>query len=260
MLSITNYKYKSWHEKYGNNSVDISKLKIHKSWKKILDNEDWTRLNKYLTKFKKINIYPYPDLVFNAFNLTPLDKIKVVILGQDPYHNFDDIVIPQVPQAMGLSFSVPKGIKIPSSLQNIYKNLLKYGHIDKIPEHGDLTNWALQGCLMINASLTVQQGCPNSCKKYWVTFTDNIIKYISDNYINIIFVLWGAFALTKFDNGLIDETKHKVIASSHPSGLSNTKTMKSKKTAKIYPAFNDLDHFGEINKFLTNNNMKKIIF
>ena len=200
----------------------------------------------------KIKIYPYPNLLFNAFILTPLSNVKVVILGQDPYHcneiHHDKII----PQAMGLSFSVPKGMKIPSSLQNIYKNLLKYKHIEIKPNHGNLSFWAYQGCLMLNTSLTVQHSYPNSHSKYWLPFTDKIIKYISNKLNNIVFVLWGNPALNKLN--LIDQNKHKIIISSHPSGLSYNKKLKN------YDSFENTDHFGEINKYLKEKNKKQIIW
>jgi uracil-DNA glycosylase len=151
---------------------------------------------------------------------------------------------------MGLSFSVDDGIKIPPSLINIYNNLLNFKHIDSIPKTGNLKKWAEQGCLLLNASLTVTDGKPNSHAKYWKKFTDDIIKYISDNCTGVVFFLWGGSSLEKIS--LIDQTKHKISISSHPSPLSIKTPLKS------YESFYNTDHFGIANEYLKANN-KNII-
>jgi len=257
MLSKENYPYESWAEKFPNNNVNIKSLLTNNEWNFIFkDNEkDIQRINKYImhclkSTDKKVKIYPYPDLIFNAFRNIIFNNIKAVIIGQDPYHNnemYNGIIIPQ---AMGLSFSIPMGIKIPSSLQNIFKNQIKFGHISSRPNHGNLINWVNQGCLMLNTSLTVQHGHPNSHAKFWTKITDNIISKISSNCDNIVFVLWGAPALKKLD--LIDTNKHKVTISSHPSGLSYNKPLRN------YESFMNTDHFGVINKHLKKVNKKLI--
>ena len=197
-------------------------------------------------------MYPYPDLVFSAFNSTPLKQIKVVILGQDPYHQHENHNDDIIPQAMGMSFSVPVGIKIPSSLKNIYKNLIQYKHILDTPKHGNLESWTYQGVLMINTALTVQHGCPNSQAKYWTWLTDKLIEYISDNTENTVFILWGSPAYNK--RALVNNKKHLVIASSHPSGLSYSKKMKDK------PAFKDQDHFKLTNNYLIKHSKEPIVW
>lgn len=285
MLDKTTYKIKSWEKKYknGDKEIKLDKLKIHKSWKKIIRGEMkkdyWKKLNleKKLKELieNKINVYPWPKLVFNAFNKTPFDEVKVVILGQDPYHQhhkckvairnggkkMSSIMVPHartiplpviVPQAMGLSFSVPVNIKVPPSLGSIYRNLINFKHIDAFPAHGNLESWAKQGVLLLNTALTVEHGSPNIHKKYWTKFTNNIIKHISDKKDNVVFVLWGSPALSKLK--LIDETKHKVVISSHPSGLSCYKPLKT------YPAFMKQDQFGLINKYLEELGKDKIDF
>ncbi|WP_310482158.1 uracil-DNA glycosylase [Chamaesiphon sp. VAR_48_metabat_403] len=155
-------------------------------------------------------IFPPAGDVFSAFELTPYENVKVLILGQDPYHDDN--------QAHGLCFSVKPGIKTPPSLVNIYKEL----HTDiglEIPKHGYLVNWAEQGILMLNAVLTVRAHTPNSHKdKGWETFTDAVIRKVSDKPDPVVFVLWGAYAQKKLK--LIDTTKHSVIQSAHPSPLS----------------------------------------
>lgn len=259
MLKKEEYNYKPWDKKYPNNIVRLDKLYVHKSWRtmfaKEYKKEYFVKLEKYLSDCLKktrgeINIYPYPDLLFNAFNKTPLSKIKVVILGQDPYFKNEVYKGKIIPQAMGLSFSVPKGITIPSSLNNIYKNLLKYNHIKEKPTHGNLVLWAYQGCLMLNTALTVQHGHKNSHAKYWRCFTDSIISYISRKCENCVFILWGAPALEKLR--LIDTREHKVIISSHPSGLSCNKPLRS------YLPFTQQDHFGETNRYLKKHGKRRI--
>ena|ERR1700744_3656652 len=156
-------------------------------------------------------IYPKNADIFNAFNTTPFDKVEVVILGQDPYHGEH--------QAHGLSFSVQKGIAPPPSLKNIYKELATDIPEFTIPQHGDLTEWAQQGVLLLNASLTVRASLPGSHQKRgWEEFTDTVIKKLSDEKEGLVFILWGAFAQAKAE--LIDSKKHHIIKSPHPSPFS----------------------------------------
>ncbi|XP_066346330.1 uracil-DNA glycosylase, mitochondrial-like isoform X1 [Miscanthus floridulus] len=155
-------------------------------------------------------VYPPPHLVFHALNATPFDRVKAVIIGQDPYHGPG--------QAMGLSFSVPEGIKIPSSLGNIFKELEKDLGCT-VPSHGNLERWAVQGVLMLNTVLTVREHQANShAKKGWEQFTDAVIKTVSQKKSGLVFLLWGNSAQSK--TRLIDETKHHILKSAHPSGLS----------------------------------------
>lgn len=254
LLTTKDYeKLPNWNELFPNSIIDLKKIYYHNSWDKLFtqlfaDSKYKKIIESIEKELKKENIkmYPLPSLLFNTFALTPFDKIKVVFIGQDPY--FDKC------QAMGLSFSVPFGTKIPSSLENIYKNLKKYKHIFDIPKHGNLEMWAYQGCLMLNTSLTVLHGPENkNChQNVWRWFTDKIIFYISQNKEKIIFVLWGANALEKAN--LIDTDKHEIIISSHPSGLSADKPLKN------YPPFNSFDHFGQINNILKKWNIQKIIW
>lgn len=259
LISIYNYNFKTWSEKYPDQQTYINKLKLDKSWhdfkKNINNRQILLKINKYLTNCLiksnlNIKIFPYPNLLFYALNLTPLNMVRSVILGQDPYFNFEIINNKIIPQAMGLSFSVPVGIKIPSSLNNIFDNLLKYRHIKNKPAHGNLESWANQGVLLLNTALTVQAGHPNSHQNIWAPYTDNLIKYISDNLNNINFVLWGAPALKKAV--LINKYKHNIIISSHPSGLSCNKPLRS------FPCFRDVDHFGLINKYLATHGKNQI--
>ncbi|MGB5446295.1 MAG: uracil-DNA glycosylase [Psychromonas sp.] len=185
------------------------------------------------------NIYPPEALVFNALELTPLADIKVVILGQDPYHGEG--------QAHGLSFSVPEGIKIPPSLRNIYKELSTSIENYKIPESGNLEHWAKQGVLLLNAVLTVEQATPGChANKGWEIFTDNVIREISNARSGVIFLLWGSYAQKK--GALIDQSKHRVLTSTHPSPLS------------AYRGFFGCRHFSQVNDILAKRGEQLIIW
>ncbi len=191
-------------------------VKIEPSWKEVLKDEFVKDYFLHLTTFLKAEratkkiIYPPGPLIFNAFEKTPFDKVKVVILGQDPYHNPG--------QAHGLSFSVPDGVPPPPSLKNIFKEL----HDDlgiPIPKNGNLEKWAQQGVLLLNTSLTVRENEPGSHSRIgWITFTNEVIRKISNQKSRIVFLLWGNYAHEKQE--LIDEGKHFVLKAAHPSPLS----------------------------------------
>lgn len=195
-------------------------VKIEEGWKAVLANEfrqDYFLHIVTTLKTEKITgrtIYPPGSLIFNAFTQTPFDDVKVVLIGQDPYHGPG--------QAMGLSFSVPRGIKPPPSLQNIFKEIRSDLGIPMDPGHGDLTAWARQGLLLLNASLTVRANEPMSHSGIgWMNFTDAVIRTLSDKKDNLVFLLWGRFAQEK--QPLIDETKHAVLKAAHPSPFSADK-------------------------------------
>ena len=262
LLSIKNNNYKTWTEKFPNHKVKIFDLPLNIKWKtkffkNVQDNVDCNKIDHELSKLLEktsgeISIFPNPDLLFSSFNHTDYDNIKVIIIGQDPYFNSYMIKGKEIPEAMGLSFSVPIGIPIPSSLRNIFKNALDYNHFYKSPEHGNLEFWTYQGCLLLNSALTVQKGCKNSHCKIWNDFTNYIIKKLSDDKKDLVFVLWGGPALSKLK--YIDTNKHQILISSHPSGLSNHKNLGK------YPSFSSIDQFGTINKMLKKNNKKEIIW
>lgn len=208
-------------------------------WKSFLKSQDLDTINNNIySDLSNKPIYPPTDLIFNAFKLCTFNNTKVVILGQDPYHKKG--------QAMGLSFSVPKGITIPPSLKNIYKEL-KNEYNDKfdIPNHGDLTSWAEQGVLLLNTALTVIEGKPNSHSEYWKELTDNIIKHISDNKEHVVFILWGNNAKQK--SSLIDKEKHLVLEHTHPSPLAT----------RTYPFIGN-NHFKLCNEYLKKHNLREI--
>ncbi len=212
----------------------LMEIKIAPSWKIQLQQEfEQAYFAAIVEKIKTdiqqgISIYPAGGDIFRAFDLCTFENTKVVLLGQDPYHGPG--------QAHGLCFSVPEGIKIPPSLVNIYKEL----HNDigfAIPNHGNLTNWARQGVLMLNTSLTVQAHQANSHSKIgWQIFTDAVIKKVSDAKEHVVFVLWGANARSKV--GLIDTSKHLILQSAHPSPLS------------AHNGFWNNHHFSKINEYL----------
>ncbi|VTY08191.1 Uracil-DNA glycosylase [uncultured Prevotella sp.] len=190
-------------------------IDIEASWKQYLKSEFEKPYFAKLTEnvrneYKNGLCFPPAKLVFNAFNLCPFNKVKVVILGQDPYH--------ELGQAMGLSFSVPDGVMLPPSLQNIYKEI--HSDLGKpIPTSGDLTRWAKQGVLLLNATLTVRAHEANSHQALgWQNFTDAAIETINTHREHIVFMLWGGFARSK--KRLIDANRHCIIESVHPSPLS----------------------------------------
>lgn len=190
-------------------------VKIESSWKKILEKEFEEDYFKKLADFVKneyeeTTVYPPPQFIFRAFELTPFDKVKVVILGQDPYHG------PQ--QANGLAFAVKAGIPLPPSLQNIYKEIENDLKV-KPKSDSSLENWAKQGILMLNATLTVRAHTAGSHQnKGWERFTDTVVKVLTEQKENLVFILWGNYAQKK--GQIIDENKHLVIKSAHPSPLS----------------------------------------
>ena len=218
-------------------------VKIEPSWKEALKNEFTKPYFLEIVTFLKIEknagkiIYPPGPLLFNAFNQTPFNKVKVVIIGQDPYHNPG--------QAHGLSFSVPNGIKPPPSLVNIYKEIQKDLGIAMPAGYGNLTRWAEQGVLLLNAILTVRANEPASHAKIgWMNFTDTVITKISDEKKGVIFLLWGKFAQEK--QLLIDETKHFVLKAAHPSPFSADK------------GFFGCKHFSKTNELLTDQGLPPI--
>ena len=172
---------------------------------------------RYVQAAKTATIFPPSELTFHALNLTPPSAVKIVILGQDPYHGSACYQGMKIPQAMGLSFSVPHGVPIPPSLRNIYKELESSLDFSP-PHHGDLTAWAQRGALMLNAILSVEEGKAASHRSFgWEQFTDAIITTLSREFSGIIFMLWGNYARKK--SALIDSTRHVIITAPHPSPL-----------------------------------------
>jgi uracil-DNA glycosylase len=211
-------------------------VQIEESWKTALvetfEQPYFEAIRNYLLKEKNDGkvVFPPGPLIFNAFNQTPFDRVKVIILGQDPYHNPGE--------AMGLSFSVPQGVRIPPSLQNIYKEINSDLGLP-MPLHGDLTHWASQGVLLLNAMLTVEAGKPGSHQNIgWQTFTDAVIRRLSGQREHLVFMLWGRFAQGK--KALIDPAKHLILEAAHPSPLARD-------------AFKGCRHFSLANTYLQEN-------
>jgi len=213
--------------------MDTIKPVIEEGWKKVLRGEFqspyFSDLKKFLVEEKqKYQIYPPGPLIFNAFQHTPFQRVKVVILGQDPYHGKS--------QAHGLCFSVPQGIKVPPSLVNIFKEL----HSDlgiPVPNHGNLEKWANQGVLLLNATLTVRDSqAASHQKKGWETFTNSVIAHVSEQKKGVVFLLWGRYAQAK--ETLVQQERHLILKSAHPSPLS------------AYNGFFGCKHFSKTNEYL----------
>ncbi len=214
---------------------------IDETWKEVLKEEFQSEYFKSLKMFlleerKKHMIFPPASKIFAALNLTPFDKVKVVIIGQDPYHGEK--------QANGLCFSVSNGVSNPPSLQNIFKEL----HTDvgiPTPKYGDLEPWARQGVLLLNATLTVRANQPGSHQKQgWENFTDAIIRKLSEERQGLVFLLWGRFAQAK--EVLIDQSKHHILKAPHPSPFS------------VHSGFFGCKHFSKTNEFLRKEGLKEI--
>ncbi len=223
------------------NSATVNSVKMEEGWKALLAEEFekpyFSAIKAFLLAEKEAgkDIYPPSPLIFNAFNQTPLATLKVVILGQDPYHNPGE--------AMGLCFSVPKGVKVPPSLANIYREIKRDLGLEP-PKHGDLSAWTSRGVLLMNAMLTVEARKPASHQKIgWQTFTDSVIRRISEEKEGIVFMLWGNFAKGK--NILIDETKHLILESAHPSPLAGD-------------AFQKCGHFSKANEYLRQKGVSEV--
>ena len=204
--------------------------------KEILDSNYYKELmDKVNEEYSKKTIFPCKENIFNAFNITDYDDVKVVIMGQDPYHGEGE--------AMGLSFSVNNGIKLPPSLKNIYKELYDDLGITRIS--GDLTDWSKQGVLLLNSTLTVVKDTPGSHAKIgWQTFTDEVIRKVNEKTTPVVFILWGNYARSKKD--LITNPIHLIIESNHPSPFSARKGFFGSKP------------FSKTNEFLKKNNIEEI--
>jgi uracil-DNA glycosylase len=219
--------------------------RLEKNWRDVIRSEfgiggdfDYVAMEQFLRGERaKGAVYPKDEEIFNALNLTPFKKVKVVIIGQDPYHGEG--------QAHGLCFSVRKGMKIPRSLRNIYKEIERDCRI-QMPSHGDLTGWAKQGVLLLNATLTVnKKGKAGSHQgKGWEKFTDAVIRAVSQKPEPVVFLLWGASAQKK--HKLMVGEKHLVLETSHPSGFS------------AHRGFIGCGHFKEANKYLKEHGLKPV--
>ncbi|MBW6489605.1 MAG: uracil-DNA glycosylase [Lentimicrobium sp.] len=216
---------------------------IHESWKQVLSEEFSSPYFQDLKEFlieekKKYRIYPPGNQIFEAFNKTPFDKVKIVLLGQDPYHGDG--------QAHGLCFSVPSGVDFPPSLQNIFRELQTDTGLS-YPKSGNLAAWAERGVLLLNATLTVRANQAGSHQgRGWEIFTNAVIKKLSEERANLVFLLWGNFAREK--KSLIDLSKHFVLEAPHPSPLS------------VYRGFYGCKHFSKANELLVSKGIEPIVW
>lgn len=219
-------------------------VRIESSWKKALepefDKDYFQKLSKFVKEqYLTTTVYPPPKFIFRAFELTPFDQVKVVILGQDPYHGTG--------QANGLCFAVNKGISLPPSLQNIYKEIKSDTGKEPSSSSGDLENWAKQGVLLLNATLTVEAHKAGSHQnKGWEQFTDAVIRVLSEQKENLVIILWGAYAKKK--GSVIDRSQHFVIESPHPSPFS------------AYNGFFGSKPFSRCNTYLVENGKSPIVW
>lgn len=216
-------------------------IKIEDSWRQVLQDEFEKPYFQQLIEFIKMEyghhqVFPPGPLIFNAFNHTPFEEVKVVLLGQDPYHGYG--------QAHGLAFSVPEGVKPPPSLRNIFKEI-KADLGKEIPQSGNLERWADQGVYLLNATLTVRATSAGSHqKKGWETFTDAVIRQLSDRKKGLVFMLWGAYAQKK--GSIIDATRHHVLTAAHPSPFAADK------------GFFGCRHFSKANQYLREQGLPEI--
>jgi len=217
------------------------KVNIEQSWKKALkesfESPEFKELSSFVRdEYLRTPVYPPPKLIFNAFDLCPFEKVRVVILGQDPYHGPG--------QAHGLCFSVPENVSVPPSLQNIYKEIQDDLGLH-IPKTGNLENWARQGVLLLNATLTVRAGLAGSHQgKGWELLTSEVIKKLSDEREHLVFLLWGRYAQDK--GAVIDKDKHLVLAAAHPSPFSANN------------GFFGCKHFSKTNEYLNGHGLTPI--
>ena len=223
------------------NYMDKINPVLEETWKNILEDEFnkpyFAELKQFLLEEKKkYKVFPPGPLIFNAFNHTPFNKVKVVLLGQDPYHGSG--------HAHGLCFSVPAGIPKPPSLVNIFIEMEKDTGIPQ-PSHGNLEKWADQGVLLLNATLTVRQNQAGSHQnKGWEQFTDAVITMLSEQRTGLIFILWGNFAIAK--RNLVDASRHFILTAAHPSPFS------------VYKGFFGCKHFSKVNEILKNAGQEEI--
>lgn len=270
----SSYNFKTWKNFFPDKKVKLRSLIFNPAWNDFFDSVErkpyFKTMEKIFSEYlsNKETIVPYPELVFNAFNVLSPKKIKVIFIGQDPYPGMVTVNNKAVPHAMGFSFSAPLNSPKPESLKNIYNNLLQYNNIKNIPDTGCLAMWILQGCFMVNASFTTFHTKRNAHKETWKYFTNDLISYINTNLENVVFVVWGRDAYELCKN--VDPYRHYIITSSHPSPLAFTKTfegfvygpVKSEANRKrvTYPAFQTTNHFGKINEYLKSVNKNEIIW
>jgi uracil-DNA glycosylase len=270
---VKTYNFKTWKECFPKGNVSLRSLIINPAWNEFFDIIEkkpyFKNMERILSGFvqeKKQTVVPHAELVFNSFNVLSPKMIKVVFLGQDPYIGIKEINGKNIPQAMGFSFSVPLGYPRPPSLNNIYDNMVTFGHLKEKPEGGCLSGWVMQGCFMINASFTTFLGQSNAHKDVWKDFTTDLLKYLNNVSSKVVFIAWGKDAHNLCLN--IDPYKNHIITSSHPSPYSYQNSYSgltygldaTKRKPATYPSFYSTDHFGKINQYLKANGKSEIFW
>ncbi len=260
-----NYDFKSWKQCFPKNQVSLRSLVFNTAWDDFFDMIErkpyFKKMESILSKYLEDNtqtILPHAELVFNAFNVLSPNNISVVIIGQDPYPGAEKINGKYIPQATGFCFSAPANYPKPLSLKNIYENLLNFGHIRSIPSSGCLSSWVMQGCFMVNASLTTFYKFKNNHRTTWKLFTDDLITYLNKKCDKVVFLVWGKDAHIACKR--VDPNNHCIITSSHPSPLGFDKTMNGwsygnykderDRINLTYQPFKIIDHFGKVNDYL----------
>jgi uracil-DNA glycosylase len=230
----------NWKQKFPK-KCNIRELLINDKWNDFWEIIEKAGLDDYLNRIldkdkDRFELVPPPELMFYSKNRLAPKDIKIIVLGQDPY--------PRLPDAQGASFSVPYGVEIPSSLNNIYKNMIKNGNMNKKPKHGCLVPWIAQGVFLVNSAYTTRDGMSNYHQQDWTGFTKKLLEFLNSECDNLVFLIWGGFADKAIKNAKIDETRHKTSISSHPSGFSVNNTYGT------HPSFADSNHFNYANKQL----------
>lgn len=259
-INANRYNFANWRDYYGKSKVNILNLFTNVRWQPFVDTIYQHRyidnINNELTQMikDKRQIVPYPQLLFNSFNCVSPNRLKVIIIGQDPYPNYQVINGVKIPDACGSSFSLPLGCNKAKTFVNIIKNLKKYGHLNHDPTTASLSYWILQGVFLFNSTLTTIQTKSNTHTKLWNDFSKDFISYVNQNLTDVLFLVWGRDAYNVCKD--IDVKRHHLIISSHPSPLATDKTFsitgrgKNKNIKNTYPPFSNCDHFGLANEWL----------
>jgi len=269
------YNFKTWVDCFPDKNVNLRSLLFNSAWDDFFDivgKKPYYKkmeriLSDYLLKDEQ-TILPHAELVFNSMNILSPRQIKVIFLGQDPYIGIERIDNKPIPQAMGFSFSVPLNCPKAKSLQNIYANLLDFGHVSSIPRSGCLIGWILQGCFMINSAFTTFFGKSNAHASLWQNFTADLLAYLNNKHDHLVFLAWGKNAHQLCLK--LDPTKHHIITSSHPSpfsyentytGFAYGKTKNPNDRSRLeYPSFKSTNHFGRINQYLRSVGKSEILW
>lgn len=274
-IDALNYKYKDWYQCFPDYQVKLRYLLFNSAWDEFFSMIEkkpyYPRIEDILSRFlseKQHLLTPPAELLFNAFNILSPDKIRVVIIGQDPYPGSEKINDMRILHATGLSFSIPSNLSKADSLRNIYQNMKNFGHVQRFPDSGNLGPLAIQGCFFVNAALTTFFGSRGAHTKIWKDFTNDLIEYLANQMDSLVFLVWGKGAHNICMH--VDPTKHYIITTSHPSPLSYYKTFSGMAYGKFkderqrqpvtYPPFETIDHFGRVNKWLKQQDKQPIVW